>query len=109
VKTEPVGVRVSIDGKGRWLDYVLIERLWRSVKHKGVYMWAPRDMHVLERLLERWFANYNQLKPQREEARAQAFARLLPLRYGSGAASRQTQKMLSEKTNQNSPTIPFWS
>lgn len=60
---ESAGVRVSMDGKGRWLDNVFIERLWRSVKHEGVYLWAPQDMHELERLLEKWFADYNQLKP----------------------------------------------
>jgi putative transposase len=60
---EPAGVRVSMDGKGRWLDNGFIERLWRSVKHEGVYLWAPRDMHELERLLEKWFTDYNRLKP----------------------------------------------
>jgi putative transposase len=62
---ESAGVRVSMDGKGRWLDNVFIERLWRSVKHEGVYLWAPRDMHELERLLGKWFADYNQLKPHK--------------------------------------------
>ena len=60
---ESAGVRVSMDGKGRWMDNVFIERLWRSVKHEGVYLWAPRTVHELERLLEKWFADYNRLKP----------------------------------------------
>ena len=58
---ESEGVRVSMDGKGRWLDNVFTERLWRSVKHEGVYLWAPRDMHELERLLEKWFTDYKTL------------------------------------------------
>jgi putative transposase len=62
---ESEGVRVSMDGKGRWLDNVFIERLWRSVKHEGVYLWAPRDMHELGRLLEKWFTDYNRLKPHK--------------------------------------------
>ena len=60
---ESAGVRVSMDGKGRWMDNVFIERLWRSVKHEGVYLWAPESVHELERLLARWFEDYNRLKP----------------------------------------------
>lgn len=50
---ESAGVRVSMDGKGRWMDNVFIEGLWRSVKHEGVYLWAPRTVHELKRLLEK--------------------------------------------------------
>ena len=50
-----------MDGKGRWMDNVFIERLWRSVKHEGVYLWAPESVHELERLLTRWFEDYNRL------------------------------------------------
>jgi putative transposase len=60
---EGAGVRVSMDGKGRWLDNVFIERLWRSVKHEGVYLWAPETVHELERMLRRWLEDYNRLKP----------------------------------------------
>ncbi len=60
---ESAGVRVSMDGKGRWLDNVFIERLWRSVKHEGGYLWAPQDLQELERLLEKWVSDYNRLKP----------------------------------------------
>ena len=62
---EGAGVRVSMDGKGRWMDNVFIERLWRSVKHEGVYLWAPENVHELERLLEKWFWSYNRLKPHK--------------------------------------------
>ena len=60
---ESAGVRVSMDGKGRRMDNVFIERLWRSVRHEGVYLWAPESVHELERLLARWFEDYNRLKP----------------------------------------------
>ena len=33
-------IRISMDGKGRWRDNVMIERLWRSVKHEEVYLKA---------------------------------------------------------------------
>jgi putative transposase len=38
-----LGVRISMDGKGRWIDNVFIERLWRTVKYENVYLHAYRD------------------------------------------------------------------
>ena len=32
------GIRISMDGRGRWLDNVFIERLWRSLKYENVYL-----------------------------------------------------------------------
>ena len=32
------GIRISMDGKGRWMDNVFIERLWRSLKYECVYL-----------------------------------------------------------------------
>jgi putative transposase len=60
---ESAGVRVGMDGKGRWMDNVFIEPLWRSVRYEGVYLWAPGTVHELVRLPEKWFADYNRLKP----------------------------------------------
>jgi transposase InsO family protein len=34
------GIRISMDGKGRWMDNVMIERLWRSLKYECVYLHA---------------------------------------------------------------------
>ena len=60
---EGAGARVSMDGKGRWMDNVFIERLWRAVKHEGVYLWAYDNLHGLEQALARWFEDYNHWKP----------------------------------------------
>lgn len=60
---EGAGTRVSMDGKGRWMDNVFIERLWRSVKHEGVYLWAHDNVRELEIALEKWFSDYNHWKP----------------------------------------------
>ena len=46
-----------------WIDNVFVERLWRAVKHKGVYMWGVENLHELERHLGRWFEDYNRRKP----------------------------------------------
>ena len=43
------GVRVSMDGKGRWVDNVFVERLWRSVKYEDIYLRAyatPREVTI---------------------------------------------------------------
>jgi putative transposase len=60
---QALGVRISMDGKGRWIDNVFIERLWRAVKHEGVYLWGAETVHELERHLGRWFEDYNRRKP----------------------------------------------
>ena len=60
---EGAGAQVSMDGKGRWMDNVFIERLWRAVKHEGVYLWAHENVRELELALEKWFDDYNHWKP----------------------------------------------
>jgi putative transposase len=37
-RLEPAGIRMSMDGRGRALDNVFVERLWRTVKHEEVYL-----------------------------------------------------------------------
>ena len=38
-------VRISMDGKGRWVDNVFIERFWRSLKYEEVYLCAYSDLN----------------------------------------------------------------
>ena len=57
------GVRISMDGKGRWIDNVFVERLWRRVKYEEVYLHAydsPRDANAA---LERYCWFYNGHRP----------------------------------------------
>jgi len=58
-RLEQTGVAVSMDGKGRCLDNVFVERLWRSVKHEDVYLWCYETVLELERGLGRYFGYYN--------------------------------------------------
>lgn len=53
-------VRISMDGRGRALDNVFIERLWRTVKYEDVYLRAYSDGHALHKGLGRYFAFYNE-------------------------------------------------
>jgi putative transposase len=57
------GIRISMDGRGRALDNVFIERLWRSVKYEDVYLRAYADGHALHAGLKRYFYFYNHERP----------------------------------------------
>ena len=58
-RLEGAGVRVSMDGRGRCLDNVFVERLWRSVKYEDVYLRGYESVRDLERGLRAYFAFYN--------------------------------------------------
>lgn len=60
---EGEGIKVSMDGKGRWQDNVLIERLWRSVKHEWVLLHEYETLPELEALLSDWIERYNKWRP----------------------------------------------
>lgn len=56
---EGSGARVSMDGRGRWLDNVFIERLWRSLKCEDIYLRDYGDLVALETGVRRWLNDYN--------------------------------------------------
>ena len=56
-------VRISMDGKGRWMDNVFIERLWRSVKYEEIYLREHATLPALRLGLENWFERYNTWRP----------------------------------------------
>ena len=57
------GVRISMDGKGRWMDNVFIERLWRSLKYECVYLHAFETASETRAGIGRWIAYYNSERP----------------------------------------------
>ena len=54
------GVGVSMDGKGRCLDNVFVERLWRSVKYEEIYLRCHETVPQLSKGLGRYFPFYNE-------------------------------------------------
>ena len=56
---EQRGVHISMDGKGRWIDNVFIERFWRSLKYEEVYLYAYADLKEAKRGVERYICYYN--------------------------------------------------
>ncbi len=57
------GVRISMDGKARWMDNVMIERLWRSLKYECVYLQAFETGAEARTGIGRWINYYNTSRP----------------------------------------------
>ena len=58
-----VGSRISMDGKGRCLDNIFIERLWRSLKYECVYLHAWETGSQAKAGVSRWITFYNHHRP----------------------------------------------
>ena len=57
------GVRISMDGRGRWMDNVFIERLWRSLKHEDVYLKGYANGQEAKAGIAEWIGFYNTGRP----------------------------------------------
>lgn len=57
------GIRISMDGKGRALDNIFIERLWRSVKYEEIYLNEYQNVSHLKQSLKKYFHFYNTERP----------------------------------------------
>ena len=81
-RVEAAGAKVSMDGKGRCLDNVFVERLWRTVKYEYVYLWRPEAVPTLTAGLTSYFGYYN------EERSHQSLEDRTPAEvYGAGGRS----------------------
>jgi len=54
------GIRISMDGKGRWMDNVFVERLWRSLKYEEVYLHAYDSVAAASAGIGKWIDFFNQ-------------------------------------------------
>jgi putative transposase len=52
-------IKISMDGRGRWMDNVFIERLWRSVKYEDIYLKAYKSIAEVRQGLREYFEFYN--------------------------------------------------
>jgi len=57
------GIRISMDGRGRWMDNVFIERLWRSLKYECVFLNAFETGSEARFGIGRWIGYYNAARP----------------------------------------------
>jgi putative transposase len=83
-RLEAAGAQVSMDGKGRCLDNVFVERLWRTVKYEEIYLWRHETVPALQSGLWRYFGYYNC------ERRHQSLDDRTPAEvYGKGSTSKK--------------------
>ena len=62
-RLQAAGIRISMDGRGRCLDNIFIERLWRSLKYEAVYLHEIADGFQARRLIGDWVRFYNLERP----------------------------------------------
>jgi len=60
---EKAGIEISMDGRGRFLDNIFIERLWRSLKHEDVYLKHYASAGEAREGIAQWIAFYNLRRP----------------------------------------------
>lgn len=73
-------VRISMDGRGRWLDNVLIERQLRSLKYECVYLHAFETGSELRAGFAEWIARYNEQCPLSALVRRTPMRRIMTCR-----------------------------
>jgi putative transposase len=56
-------IKISLDGKGRWVDNRMIERLWRSLKYECVYLHAFEKGSQAKTGIRKWMGYYNSERP----------------------------------------------
>jgi putative transposase len=89
-------IRISMDGRGRWMDNVFIERLWRSLKYECVYLNAFETGSELRAGLGRWITYYNTQRPHSGLAGrtpAEAYGRIDASSYGGHAPHMMMTRM----------------
>lgn len=57
------GIRISMDGKGRWRDNVVVERFWRTLKYDHIYLWRHADGESLRKGVAGFIERYNTRRP----------------------------------------------
>ena len=89
------GIAISMDGRGRALDNIFVERLWRSVKHEDVYLKGYINMPGLQLGLTEYFDFYNTERPH------QSLGDLTPIqvyRTGRGGGAKIVNKFKERKS-----------
>ena len=95
------GVRVSMDGRGRYLDNIFIERLWRSLKYEEVFMKAYGSVAEARRGIGGWLRFYNDERPH------QALKYRTPGEVFAGAACEHVDN--ASATLRCAPALPTCS
>jgi len=57
------GIRISMDGRGRWRDNVFVERVWKSIKYEEVYLHAYETVRQARTSIGKYLEFYNSIRP----------------------------------------------
>ena len=57
------GIQISMDGKGRWADNIIMERFWRTYKHEFFLHREPRNLDEANEMTAKWLEYYNRERP----------------------------------------------
>ena len=98
---ETAGVRISVDGKGRFLDNIFIERLWRSLKYEEVFIKAYGSVIEARRGIGGWLSFYNEERPH------QALGYRTPRAVFAGAACEHVDN--PSASLRDAPALPTCS
>ena len=91
-------ITISMDGRGRCMDNIFIERLWRSLKYEAVYLHELTDGFVAERVIGDWISFYNTERPH------SAHGGRTPAEVYAGGAIKQPMDMMDKPSGL--PTYP---
>jgi putative transposase len=96
------GVAISMDGRGRCMDNIFIERLWRSLKYEAVYLHELTDGFRAERVIRNWMGFYNTERPHsalagRTPAEAYGAGRPVDMMDKAGALPTSPQAQQQQK------------
>jgi putative transposase len=78
---QDAGVKVSMDGRGRWMDNVFVERFWRSLKYEEVYLHSYESTKEARESIDKWITFYNNGRPHQaldNRTPAEAYFEKLP-------------------------------
>ena len=90
-----VGIQISMDGRGRCMDNIFIERLWRSLKYEAVYLHELADGLTARRVIGEWIGFYTTERPHSAlggRTPAEACRAYLVLRVERGQMRRELQR-----------------
>ncbi len=85
-------IKISMDGKGRALDNIMVERLWRSVKYEEIYLNEYESVAALKKALKRYFQFYNYERPH------QSFGDVTPAEKYVGEAEKKDEGEANKKS-----------
>lgn len=63
-------ITISMDGKGRWIDNVIIERFWRTIKYEDIYLKSYENGIELEKGISAYIDRYNMFRPHESHGEA---------------------------------------